>query len=693
MPTSSEAGPTEKRLRIRDLALLPPRWVLVSYGLAALGLSAVLLAQARRRGVEELLLWSIAYVAIAAFSVSRPPKAPVVAGFAALLLGWVKTNERGVNLDLGLGLVALATGVYVLDRARRRPPSPLDLPGAALLSIALWSLVSLVFSVARIRAFTPAPGFEYHVYPFNLLGLSSEEAVVRATIGATAMFVWFGLYEFARRQQLHRERLNVAVFLVLLVNSGVLLWQRYGNPDFLYPHGFPLVGRLNGVTSFCYALGDVVVALFLLLPLWGSARGVRGVLTAGSLLMLLHAAIASGSRTALLTLIGVSLLWIGLRGLRFSRKRRRLAATASIGAAVLLLSAAAVAYRAASPNQSTPFGRFKREVARRGLYGSVFETRLQSYPLIFRILGQYPLSGVGAGLYTAEVSKQRGLLMPDLTLAEPYLLSSYAPNQFLNVGAELGVPAMLALALVFACTLVAAATTTWTRRAHARSGDLLISLLALGGSLLLGPSFYTSEALVFLFLLVGSAARGDVFASDRPSTRPRVFGTALTAALLTGTAVLGIGGQILSRPSLAIDRQWTSLRWRMAMGMKPPEPGGRWTEPEATLAVDTRAPEVTLRWHAGDETVRGYRADVSFYVDGVLVERSPAVSGRVRESTLPLPDVDGYKRISVRVWPPFVPAAAGEGDDRRRLGIFIHSVTPVDATDSAGSPPAPDPEE
>ena len=107
-----------------------------------------------------------------------------------------------------------------------------------------------------------------------------------------------------------------------------------------------------------------------------------------------------------------------------------------------------------------------------------------------------------------------------------------------------------------------------------------------------------------------------------------------------------------------------------------PKEGGRWTRPEATFVVDTTAPTAIVRWHAGDQAVRDYTAEVSFYVDGALVERSPAVSGRVRESVLPLPAVPGFKRISVRVSPPFVPAETSGGDDWRRLGIFIHSVTP-----------------
>jgi hypothetical protein len=111
----------------------------------------------------------------------------------------------------------------------------------------------------------------------------------------------------------------------------------------------------------------------------------------------------------------------------------------------------------------------------------------------------------------------------------------------------------------------------------------------------------------------------------------------------------------------------------MNIGMEAREEGGRWTAPEATFTVRTSARELILRWHTGDPVQPGYRAVVSFFVDGELVEKSVASSGRIRESVLPLPQVQGLKRVSVRVSPPFIPANANGGEDRRRLGIFLHS--------------------
>jgi len=65
------------------------------------------------------------------------------------------------------------------------------------------------------------------------------------------------------------------------------------------------------VTSFCYALGDSTLAFWLLLPAWGAARGLAGARTAASLLLLAHAAVASGSRTALLGMFAAAVLWGG----------------------------------------------------------------------------------------------------------------------------------------------------------------------------------------------------------------------------------------------------------------------------------------------------------------------------------------------------------------------------------------------
>jgi hypothetical protein len=646
-----------------------PSGVLATYAALALGWSGVLLSLCLLRGQRELALWLGAYLLVAVVAVLRPDASVLAAGTLACLLGFVRTYRHGYNLDLGLGLIALAAGLYLWRRARESERSVLDVSGLALLSIAAWSLLSLAFSLTRIWAFRPAPGFAYHVYRFNPFGLSSEEAMVRATLGAAVAFVWFGLYEYVRSVDLKRGHLAVTVFVVLVVDAAALLVQRHVDPGFLHPAGLPLIDRLNGVTSFCYALGDVALALFLLLPAWGAARGVRGALTVASVALLVHAMVASGSRTALLAALVATFAWGSVEGVRRFRSGQLRAAVLILFAVASLVGGSAAAYWITPADQATPLGRLKEGISRQGVYGHLLATRLSSYPLVFRVLGRYPLAGVGAGLYPAEIDKQRALLAPDVAILDPYLLTSNAPNQFLSTGVELGALAMAALAVVF----VFAAWRVWPR-GHAGSAALAVSLLVLAGGLQLGPALLNSEAVVFLWLVVGLAVKARPVAEQEGGRLP--VGRAATGVVLLGALVLGLVGQLLARPGLAVESQWRQLRWRLNVGMYPQEPGGQWTSPEATFAVGGDAPSVTIRWHAGDEKAPGYRADVSFYVDGTLVERSLADGGRIRQSVLRLPAVAGFKRVSVRVSPPFVPSTALGSDDRRTLGIFIHLISP-----------------
>jgi len=136
-----------------------PFAAILAYSVFALALSGVLLSLSLLRGGREFAFWLAAYLLVAAVAVSRPRASVFVAGTLACLLGFVRTYRHGYNLDLGLGLIALAAGLYVWTRGRAPERPAIDVPGLALLSVAAWSLLSLVFSLARIWAFRPAPDF------------------------------------------------------------------------------------------------------------------------------------------------------------------------------------------------------------------------------------------------------------------------------------------------------------------------------------------------------------------------------------------------------------------------------------------------------------------------------------------------------------------------------------------------------
>jgi hypothetical protein len=678
-PKTQHDGERSRRTSTVGPALPLPRQAACLYSFLTFACSVALLLQSTRRGAVEFSLSLAVYLGMAVLSVRRPLLAPVCAGAAAFVLGFTKTHRHGFNLDLGASVIALSVAGYWLHRVRHRTGAlSVDLAGAALLSIGVWSLVSLAFSLGRILAFEPAPGFGYHVYRFNAIGILSDEAIARTTIVATIVLSWFGLYEWARTDAPAPKTLNVVVFAILLTNSAAMVVQRWIDPGFLFPVGPVPPGRLNGVTSFCYALGSAVVALYLLLPAWGARRGPPALLTVGSLVLLVHAAMASGSRTSLVVVVAATLAWGALRAYRLNRVRRRRLAVLLLAAMALLLSVAGATYLLVPAGEGTSVGRLRSSIEKEGLIGHLFETRLTSYPLALRVMLEYPFSGVGVGLYGAEVSKQQAMLLPDLQGLDPYLLGSYAPNQFLNTGVELGIPALLALVVAFAAVAV-----TVLRRGR-KALAFAIGLVLLAAALQLGPDLYNSEALVFCWLILGLAARRSPSSPAGQGSAPRAVGTVATTAALAGVTLVAITGHLVSMSSLSVEHQWDRLRWRMTAGMYEQEDGGgQWTGPAATFSVDAASPGILLRWHAGDRAATAYRARVSFYVDGALAEQSLALPGQVRETRLPLPPVTGFKRISVLVSPPFVPADALGGDDRRQLGIFIHSVRP------AGQTPAP----
>jgi len=676
-----------------------PRPLLLLYAAIAIVLSLALVGMSSRRGTEELSWWLAAYGALAVVGWRWPGYGPLAAGGAAFVLGFARTWRHGVNLDLGLGLLLLAIGLYLLRTpACHGPRLHLDAGGLLLLFLAVVTLASIGFTAARIRAFVPAPGFGYHVYRLNALGLSSEEALSRGLLSAALTFSWFGAYVYGRAARVPRRALALAVFSALLLNSAALLVQTRLAPDFLHPAGWYFYDRWNGVTSFCWALGDAALAFFLLLPLWGSSRGRDGVLTVASLLLVLHGVVASGSRTALGAMLVATLLWAGVRVVRSLSSGRRGRALLLGGSALLLVGALLLVYRLTPPDNSTPLGRLKEGFERQGLVGHLVATRLGSYPLTLRVVGEFPWTGIGAGLYPVEVEKYRALLLPESRLLDPLLARSNAPNQFLNLAAELGLPA----ALFLLGPVVFALWSTFRTRHDPLACDLGVSTLVLLAALQLGPGLYNSEALLFEWLLVGGAVAAAAAASGRAaerrealastggsgtdpdapappasaSTGGRRFGSGVTWLALGAVLGLAFLGQLRARGPLSVEQQWRQLRWRLNIGLHPPQEGGQWTAAEATLSTDAATPAVLLRWHAGDRAAPGYEANVSFFVDGAHVATTSVRSGVVRETRLPLPVAKGFKRISVRVEPPFVPARELGGDDDRRLGIFVHSITP-----------------
>lgn len=639
------------------------------YGGVCIFLAAVLIFLTANRGLTELLFLGAGALATVAVAWLLPRHALLLAAGGAFLLGFVRTFRGESGMDAGVVFIAIALAIHLWRQVWGGKNPRLDLMGLLLFLLAGIAMVSLVFFVTKVVSFTTVPGFAYHPYAFNPRGMSSNSLFPRVFDCALIVFSWFGLYQYARTAVIEARTMRWVVTLILIVNGAVLLWQQHIDSSFLLPAGAAIDGRFSGLTSYCYALGAGLIGLILLFPAWKKtgkwALPVNIVLG----VLLLYSVSASGSRNALLALLVVAIGWSAIECVRslFAGRRRRAALV--FLSLVLMVFGIGMLYVVTPEGLDSPIARLKMGIEADGIVGHIVRTRLFSYPLHFAVIGAYPLAGTGVGAYYAEVIKQYRLLTPDLAVTDEYLLGSYAPNMFLNVGVELGLPGFILFLAVFLLAFIAALR-QW-RLPHGLAA--LIALLALVMTMQFGPELYNAEALVLLWLVVGMAVRGgDLSAApafEGQSSGRR--GTELTSLVIVVVMVLAIAGQFMTVGSLSVEQQWRQLRWHLDVGFYPDEPAGRWSRPEATFVTDSTDKQIVLHWHAGDPSVPEYIATVSFFVEGQLVETSRAASGQGRTSTLPLPETPGFKRISVKVSIPFVPDEALGNGDRRKLGIFV----------------------
>jgi O-antigen ligase len=645
------------------------RAVILAYIGTSLALSIALFIFSAQRSSLHLVIWTAACLIMVAVTVFLPRQSILIAGAGAFLLGFARTVRGDAGMDLGVVLIAIAVAGHLWRSMRGKRSLDTDFAGLLLLALALVSLISLGFFIYKVLSFTPAPGFSYQSYAFNPQGLPAKTLFPRVVDCALIVFTWFGLYQYARSAPLNGRLAGNILAAVLVINVAVLGAQQFLDPHLLQPAGAAIDGRLNGLTSYCYALGAGLIGIILLFPLWrrtGRAGVIFNLLMAA---LIMVSVTASGSRNALLALLVASLGWMVVEGARAWRTDDRRRALVLAALLLIVLVAIGSLYALTPPGPASPIARLKLGIETDGLFGHIQRTRLFSYPLHFAVMGAYPLAGTGIGAYYAEVVKQYHLLTPDLAVTDAYLMGSYAPNMFLNIGVELGVPAMAALCLVF----LLAGYASFRARARATAPMALVALLTLILAMQFGPELYNAEALVFFWLMIGFAARGGVTeavaAGEAVPVRTRQ--ARLTAAILWGGAALAIFGHLLAAPALSVENQWQRLRWHLDVGFYPAEAGGRWSEPEAMFVTDSQASEITLQWHAGDPAAPEYETPVSFYVEGRLVETSLAAAGQQRISVLPLPTDPGFKRISVKVGHAFVPDAELHNGDRRELGIFL----------------------
>jgi O-antigen ligase len=291
------------------------------------------------------------------------------------------------------------------------------------------------------------------------------DAVADLAIGCAALVGWSLAFRAARLRRLLDATLLAGAPLALL---GVLQAYELWTPlVFATDPG----GARQATTSLLGNPGDLAALLVLpcLLaqqrlavgprrPLWGAAAALCAYGVATSQTLTSFAALAAGSL----------LLWALLL------PPRRLAVLAAAGAvAVILLVALAPGLRARVLGW--------RETFALGGLNNVLSGRLDGWRVATALLAERPLTGVGHGAYRAEFAPAKlALAARGVPFYEHHINPSFANahNEYLEVGAGLGWPGLLALAWGAGWLALAA-----RRRAGASRSDGALAwagLLALG---------------------------------------------------------------------------------------------------------------------------------------------------------------------------------------------------------------------
>lgn len=654
------------------------KFALYLYAALSLLLALFILSSSIARDISNLLLYGLVYLLISLLCLIQKKYCIIYSATIAILISFSKTSYPGYNIDISIGIVALCISLYMFRHIATITIDVIDTPSILLYIFSILSLISMSFSIIRIISFAPVSHFGYYNYAFNTLGLPSDDLILHVLFSAANVFTWFGIYFCLKEFDFDdNKKLNVLLLVVFALNAAVLMIQNYFLPEFLFPSGFT-VSRFNGLTSFCYALGAVSETAFVLAPLWWMRRGAglfRSVCLAAFIVLAMW---WSGSRNALFVVVAAAVLWFAyyLYYLLKNKKYRNMVVVLLLFviSAIMVLSI----YIITPYNSDNAVGRLKLVLERRGLVNFFLETRFSVYPLLFNMILAHPVSGVGVGTFYAEISKFNLLNMPDYSYSTEYLLSSNPPNLYLSIFVEMGVFAFLAfiVVIIYILTIKKSGTASTLKLPFLWIGLVVVSIAHLTG-----PDIYNSEATVLFWMIAAAIMhykrkpQGEE-ANLEGNRAMRLRGpVVLFAAIIT--LLLFVYANIITLGELNPNKQWSELRWHLDIGFYPPEPGGRWSMPEATFTISAEARFLVIDWHAGSPAAADYKPTVTFYIDGKAADAIKAEPGKHIESVLQLPEGQGPHMISVYVDGAFVPSRFLDVQDDRRLGIFIHGIRTV----------------
>ncbi|MES1243136.1 MAG: O-antigen ligase family protein [Acidobacteriota bacterium] len=299
--------------------------------------------------------------------------------------------------------------------------------------------------------------------------LQVRDALFDLWIGAACLAGWSAGLGRARQERLLRGLLWPAAALALV---GILQFHRLWEPLALV--GTQWDPRL-GITSFAGNPGDF--SAFLVLPflvgLWtlpGLRPGPGRWMTALALILCLYALALTQTLASLAALAAgtVVLLWM--------RLPRRVALIGLAGGAAL----AVLLVLAVAPLRQRVLGKVRGLAA--GDLNEVLTGRLDGWRAAVWMLEQHPAAGVGHGAYLPEYAPAKLALLDrgvEFLPGQTTPMFSNAHNEILEVGAEWGIPGLLALAWAIRVLFGAARRLPESDRPLAVSGLAALAALSL----------------------------------------------------------------------------------------------------------------------------------------------------------------------------------------------------------------------
>jgi O-antigen ligase len=298
--------------------------------------------------------------------------------------------------------------------------------------------------------------------------LQVRDALIDLWIGAVCLIGWSAGLERPRQERLLRGLLWPAAALALV---GILQFHGVWEP--LQLVGTQWDPRL-GITSFAGNPGDLgaFVVLPCLIALWSfpALRPGQRWMTGLALVLCLYALALTQTLASLaaLALGAVVLLWL--------RLPRRVALAGLAGGAAL----AAVILLTVAPLRERVLGKMRGLAA--GDLNEVLTGRLDGWRAALWMLGEHPAAGVGHGAYLPEYIPAKLALLDrgvEFLPGQTQPVFSNAHNEFLEVGAEWGIPGLLALAWALWVVLRAARRVPEGDRPLVWSGLAALTVLSL----------------------------------------------------------------------------------------------------------------------------------------------------------------------------------------------------------------------